>query len=182
MFKKIDIGFSVVIFIVFIIAAIYLIISGIIDLFVEKKVDLGNANLKFAEEFVNVYKDDEEYINASNYLVRDYNTYYSIQNAIDNLMLNISKEKYSDIYIILSEELKDRYTKEKFITGFKNFVKENITEKDIEDISDVNLLEKAYKIENNSYLCELRFEKNTKTIGLIFDEVNSQYKIFYIEF
>lgn len=182
MFKKFDMGFSVVIFIVFIIAAIYLIISGIVDLFVEKKVDLGNTNLKFAEEFVNIYKEDEEYIKKSNYLVRDYNTYYTIKNATDNLILNISEDKYSDIYTILSQELKDKYTKEDFITEFKKFVKENITEQELENISDINFLEKVYAIERNSYLCELKFETNAKTIGLIFDEINSQYKIFYIEF
>lgn len=183
MFKKIELGLNFFILAMLVISILYAIISGIIGTFSKaKNEDIGKANVNYGEEFVNIYSDNEEYLNGSEELVKDYSEYYTVKTAVDNFMLSLSKENYSELYSIVTAEIKDKYNKKEFNSKMKEYVSDNISDEVLDNLGDVNVLNRVYKVSDSSYICELKLEEKIKMLGITLNSKNMTYDVFYIEF
>ena len=180
---KLDLGMKFFIIAVFGIAVIYCILSSVFGLFKsekkEEKIDINNI-----DKYVTIYSDEtgDTDIDTSK-LVKNYSTYYTVESAVKNFIEALVDEGYSKTYGILSEEMKEKYSKKEYLNNIEKFVSENF--KDNETTYDVDYcLNKVYYIsDDNKYLCECKnINEDIVKIGINLNITDNTYTVFYVEF
>ncbi len=192
MFKQLNKGTNIIIIVVFALACLSFIINAIIGIF--KKPELLNTD-DITQYIItdNVVDENGNITKASN-IVKDYNTFYTLQDATENFIQYIVDQKFSQTYSVLSDEIKSKYSKSEYedkikVVYDKNFSvtysDENIKngqDNGINNFNNSNNLVNLYKISENEYICETK-NVHSKIFKLgIRLENNNTYKVFYIDF
>lgn len=181
--NKLDLGMKFFIIAVFGIAVIYCILSTVFGLFKddkkEEKLDIDNI-----DKYISIYSEE----NGKNEvdktkLVKDYSNFYTVQSAVQNYIDTLIDGKYSKTYNILSEEMKEKYSKSEYVKNIEKFT----TTYFVNDDSTYDLdycLVRAYNIESLVYLCECKTldENKNINIGIKFNISDSTYTICYLDF
>lgn len=186
MIEKINKNLKIVILFIFAIAVVYFIILSIVN-----SVKLSNEKKKSEIDIDNIssYIPTQEQIDSGekeSILVTDYNLFYTIQDATENFLQYLSDGKFDITYNILSAEMKKKYTKEQYMEKVSILAKESFITPDDPDegiFVNSNNLYRAYKIAENTYLCETKDKsKNIKKLGVKLFPYDKTYLVFYIEF
>lgn len=191
MLKKINISTNIILVIIFIIAFIVFIISAIGEFFQKKGViDTSNINKYIINE--NVIDETGNTIKAAN-LVKDYNTFYSLQDASENFIQYVIDNKYSQTYNVISDEMRKKYSRKEYEDNIKKIynerfsidsVNKNTSGQDVEinSFNNSNNLLRVYKISDTEYICQTKdINSNTLDMGIRLLNNNS-YEVFYIQF
>ena len=181
--NKLDLGMKFFIIAIFGIALIYCILSFVFDLFEgEKKEELLDINN--VDKYISIYSEDTgETELDKDKLVKDYSTFYMLQSAVQNYINALIEGKYSKTYNIMSEEMKDKYSKAEYLKSVEEFTNNNFVNADSTYDLDYCLV-RAYNIETLTYLCECRTlnaDKNIR-IGIKLNITDSTYTICYLDF
>lgn len=180
---KLDIGMKFFIIAVFGIAVIYCILSTVFGLFKdderEEKLDVNNIN-----KYISIYSEDtgENELDTSK-LVKNHSKFYTLQTAVRNYIEAIIDGKYSKTYNLLSEEMKEKYSKSEYNKNIENFVSTHFIDSDSTYDLDYCLV-RAYNINSSVYLCECKtlVEDSNIKIGIKLDVSNNTYTICYLDF
>jgi len=179
---KLDIGMKFFIIAVFGIAIIYCILSVVFGLFQDENI--GNkVDINDIEQYITIYSDETgESETDTSKIVKDYSTYYTIESAVKNFIQALVDEDYAKTYNILSEELKEKYSKKEYLSNIEKFTKDNFIHD--ESLYEVDYcLNKVYNLSNFMYLCECNTVNDVSVkIGLKLDTSNKTYTVFYIDF
>ncbi|MBR1884017.1 MAG: hypothetical protein IJ809_03625 [Clostridia bacterium] len=119
-------------------------------------------------------------------LVHDYNLFYTLEDISNQIISALKEGRYKEIYSLLSSDLAGDISKEQWEELLKNYFTDNfsnITDEDGEEVeyeNSKNLLN-AYTIDSNTYVLEIKNNRNVRTkIGIqIID--SARYKIIYFE-
>ncbi len=168
-----------VVILVFFIASLLYVIYTLIFNSSDKNMG-GNGKNNYTKEEVEIYSSDE-------YLVLDYNTFYTIENISKQIILALSEGKYKELYGVLSSDLAGDISKEQYKNIFSEFYISNFSDiKDEEGIvveayqNSKNLVN-AYSIAENTYIAEIKNNHNgTTKIGIKTSSDNT-YEIVYFE-
>ena len=171
--NKLDMGMKYFILIMFGISLIYVIFTSIFGRN-EKKNQLSYDD---AQKFVNIYLEQDSVDSDINeYLVHDYNEYYTIKSAIDNFIGAYSKGNAREIYGILDKTLKAQYSQKEFDELLKG-----IDDDLVSNYEDVGYVKEVYSLENYQYICNLKYNDFTATLGVRLNIDDNTYNIFYIK-
>lgn len=168
--NKLDMGMKYFILIMFGISIIYLIFASIFS----SNGTKSQMTYDNAKEFINVYLDNN--YDSEKYLVHDYNEYYSIKSAIDNFIGAYSKGNIREIYGILDKTLKAKYSQKEFDELLKG-----IDEDLVSNYEDVGYVKEVYSLGNYQYICNLKYNDFTATLGVRLNIDDNTYNIFYIK-
>lgn len=169
--NKLDMGMKYFILIMFGISLIYVIFTSIFGKN-EKKNQLAYDD---AQKFVNIYLEQES-ADSNEYLVHDYNEYYTIKSAIDNFIGAYSKGNTREIYGILDKTLKAQYSQKEFDELLKG-----IEDDLVSNYEDVGYVKEVYSLGNYQYICNLKYNDFTATLGVRLNIDDNTYNIFYIK-
>lgn len=191
MLKKIDLGTNIILLIIFIIAFIVFVVSAIGLLFDKKEsLDIADIDNYIVKE--NVLDENDNIIKYSN-LVRDYATFYTLQDASENFLQYIIDNKYSQTYNVLSDEMKEKYSKKEYEENLKKLYNERFSidslpkstsgqDTEINNFNNSNNLVRLYKISDAEYICQTKdINSNIFDIGIRLLS-NNNYEVFYIQF
>lgn len=140
----------------------------------------GNSKFSYSKEEVEIYSSKE-------YLVSDYNTFYTVENISKQIISALSEEKYKELYKVLSSELAGDISKEQYANVFKEFYISNFSDiknEDgivIESYQNSRNLVNLYTISENTYIAEIKNNHNGTTKICIKLESNNTYKLVYFE-
>lgn len=188
MLEKINKGLNIFIFVILVIAFIMLLISVVSGWISDYK---ASKNEILDNEQINIYVNDIENNEDTNLesaeLVRDYTLFYSLQDACENFIEYLTEEKFGQTYNIVTSEIKAQYSNFEYIDKMKVFYKNNLALIEEEDnpilYTNRNNLLSAYKVSNNSYICQIRNNPGESfKLGIRLNPKNNTYKVFYIEF
>lgn len=115
-------------------------------------------------------------------LVKDYNTFYTVQTAFSNYITALMEGKYSATYSLLTQDIKSRYDKKSYVENITEYTKNNFGSKDThnEYIVDYNL-KYLYLVKENVYIGEiLNINGELTKIGVVIND-DYTYRIFYVE-
>lgn len=180
---KLDLGAKFFIIAVFGIAVIYCILSTVFGLFKEdskkEKLDINNINsyiLIYSEETGNNEIDKSK-------IVRNYSDFYTIQSAIQNYITALIEGEYSKTYDILSDEMKEKYSKKEYYSNVEKLTTTYFFSSDSTYDLEYCLV-RTYNIKPSIYLCECKTLSEEKNINIAIeiDNYDSTYKICYIDF
>lgn len=199
--KGFDNGVKIVILFIFMIALGYFIFSVIGLAFkgdeseVITDVDIDNIDQYLTSDSQNevgIYDEQntgniEESIAKidESKIVKDYSKFYTIQNAMENFVDCLLDGEYGESYSILSDEMRNKYSKKEYVEKAEKLQKERfpIDHPDTAFMNS-NRLMKAYKIsEGEEYIIEYSdYEAKIVKFGIRLNTAKNQYTIFYIEF
>lgn len=115
-------------------------------------------------------------------LVKDYKTFYTVQNAINNYINALIEENYEKTYSILSQELKSKYDKTSYIETIAEYKSNNFVSSERNMYDTVDNLQNVYLIDDNTYVGELKNINNEIIkIGVILNYSTKTYQVFYLE-
>ncbi len=162
-----------VFFVASVLFAIYSLIFG-------DKSNTGDRINGINNEQVAIYTTNE-------YIVSDYNTFYTAENIINQFISVMSEGKYNDAYAVVSSDLTEDISKEKFIELLKEFYTYNFSDISNQDgkvtkYSQNRNLDYLYKMTDKIFIAKIK--NNTGklvNIGIKMDSENS-WQIVYLEF
>ncbi len=169
--------FNVIVLVFFIASLLFVLYTLIFN-----NGDAGSNNGKFnyTQEEISIYSSPE-------YIVKDYNTFYTIENICKQIISALSEEKYKEVYKVLSSELAGDISKEQYKSIFAEFYISNFS--NVKDESGVvtkeyknsrNLVN-AYSIDKNTYIAEIKNNHDSTTKIGIKIYSNNTYEIVYFE-
>ena len=165
---------------VFGIAVIYCILSSVFGLFnheeEEDKIDIDNI-----ESYITIYSEESGEENIDNgKLVKHHSTYYTVQTAVQNYIQALIDGEYTNTYSILSDEMKEKYSKKEYEEKIGEFANNNFISSEISyDIE--YCLQKCYLIGDFTYLCECNSISGTIIkIGIKLNTSDNTYNVFYV--
>lgn len=177
MLDKIKNGFNLVIIFIFIIAFIYFIVITIINIFSPtKNIDSTNISM----QNVDIYISDDR-------IIKDYSTFFNVEVIIQNIILNLNKGNYDNIYSTFSSEEKNNIKQSYFDSNIKQYVDNNFRydvneEMDSVGYKNYNNLKMLYSVNDNEYIAVVTsingFEETKIGIKLL---TNNKYMITYLE-
>lgn len=159
----------------------------------EEYLDIDNISKYIIKES---YVDENGKKVESN-VVRDYNTFYTVQNASENFIENMLNENYEASYEILSKEMKNKYSKDEYLVKIKEFSESRLKSSvmNVESVDNTgvatdftlplfdnnNNMKYVYKISDTEYIGE-SMDRSFKIFKIGIRMQNGKYEIFYIEF
>lgn len=193
--KDLNNGLKFVILFFFIIAVGYFIFSVIELAFkgdneIITNVDIENINQYIEKESEND-KNKEDDSNKENLeideskIVKDYSKFYTIQNAMENFVDCLLDGNYAESYSVLSDEMKNKYSRSEYVEKVEKLQKENFPVDDPDTVfMNSNRLVNAYKIsDGEEYVIEYsNYKAKLVKFGIRLNTAKKQYTIFYIEF
>lgn len=192
MLDKINKGLNIFILVILGISFIFLLVSvvsgWVTDYKNSKNQVLSNEQIDIYVNDINKVIEDDETVDMSNLeIVKDYTLFYSLQDACENFLQYIIEQKYGTTYNIVTKEIKDNYSNFEYIDKMKGFEKNNLATINILDdpivYTNRNNLLNAYKVGENSYICQVRNNAGDSfKLGIRINQKNNTYKVFYIEF
>lgn len=194
--KGLDNGVKIVILFFFVMALGYFVFSMIGLAFendeeIKTKVDIDNINQYIEKETTTENPNENGSTESNNMqideskIVKDYSKFYTIQNAMENFVNCLISSDYAESYSVLSDEMKNKYSKSEYIEKVEKLQKENFPVDDQDHIFiNSNRLVNAYQIsEGEEYIIEYSNAKsNLVKFGIRLNSTKNQYTIFYIEF
>lgn len=191
MLNKMRSWLNIGILIIFIFAILYFIIVSIIGVFNPKKnvtVDVAVINKYMQVDF---NKLDAEQKNA---IVKDYNLFFSLQDATENFIQYLTDGKYDNTYSVLATEMKSKYEKNDYVAKITEYTNNNFKARTYTDpetgklmtdydaiFNNASNLLRAYKVNDNSYLCVTKNANGEYIfIGIRTDSLNKKYNVFYL--
>ncbi len=177
MLDKVKNGINFTIIIIFIIAFIYFIVISIINAFFPPKIE---GAIFISQDNVDIYIVEEN-------IVQDYTTFFNVEKIIQNVIFNLNKKEYDNVYSSLSLEAKENIDKSYYMKHIEKYVEDNFKydiydEQNVSGYVNAKNLKMLHKINDNEYIAVL---KSTNFIGeakigiKLID--NSTYVITYIE-
>jgi len=164
------------------IALIFCIVSWITNLFGGKSENNKKIDINNIDKYVTIYSEEtgETTIDESK-VVRDYTTFYTIQSALQNYIGALIDEDYSKTYSVLSDDMKQKYSKSEYVEAVKELVESELIGGAKYNIA--NCLTKASLIDKNVYLCECKtIDNGSFNVGIKLNTSSYTYTIFYLEF
>ncbi len=114
-------------------------------------------------------------------LVKDYQTFYTVQNAFNNFIDALINGKYSDTYSITTQDIKSKYDRNTYIGKIKDFTEINFLSNDKPYVNSSNL-KFLYTVKEDAYIGEIvNANGDLVKIGVILNRKDSTYKVFYID-
>lgn len=192
MFKQLNKGTNIIIIALFAIACVSFIVNAIIGIF--KKPVLLNTDDISQYIITNNVVDENGKVTKTSNLVRDYTTFYTLQDATENFIQYIVDEKFSQTYNILADEIKSKYSKSEYEDKIKSVYDKNFSveytdenvksgqDNGINNFNNSNNLVNLYRISENEYICETKnVHSEIFKLGIRLENKNT-YKVFYIDF
>ena len=147
-----------------------------------------NGDKKIQENIDTISTEEIAIYSTKEYLVKDHNTFYTIESIIKRIVSALSEGRYTEVFSVFSSDLAGDISKEQASTILQEYYINNFS--DVKDESgnivsnyDTNrILKNLYAYKSNSYIAE--FENNTGKICKIGITLKQDYtyEIIYIEF
>lgn len=114
-------------------------------------------------------------------LVKDYQIFYTLQNAFNNYIDALMNGKYSETYSITTQDIKSKYDRNTYTSKIKDFTEINFLSSDKPYVNSSNL-KFLYKVKDNAYIGEIiNVNGDLVKIGIITNTSEGTYKVFYID-
>jgi hypothetical protein len=176
MLDKIKSGLNLSIIFVFMIALIYFIVVSMINLFSPEV----NKSINITTENINIYTSDAE-------IVTNYTTFFNVEAIIQNIIMNLNKENYQEIYSAFSTQAKQNISKDYFMKNVAKYVNDNFKysfEEDVDEIGYKNYsnLKMLYSMDDNEYIAVVKSNNATGESKFGIKLINNnEYAITYLE-
>ena len=177
MLDKIKTGFNWTIIFIFLIAFIYFIIISIINMLSPTKdSELTDVN----------QKNVDIYMTNSN-IVKNYSTFFNVETIIQNIILNLNKGNYNEVYSTLSYEEKNNISKKYFTSNIEEYINNNFKYNVFDEMDRVGYenysnLKMLYSINKDEYIAVVTSTNTLKETKIGIKLINnSKYLITYLE-
>lgn len=175
MLNKIKNGLNIFILFMFVVALVYGII--IIVYKTLNSENISNENI-ISKENVDIY------IENKNLLKSDYNTFYSLEKCVQDIISSLNEGKNQEVYDILIKDMKTRVENKEKLTEYynNNFKYEKLGDMGSKGYNNQNNLKEVYKADKDVYICIVKntSEEGTTKIGI--KKVNNvNYLISYLD-
>lgn len=176
MLEKIRSGLNLFILFMFVVAFIYGIVIIITNAINSEKINNMNP---ITTQNVDIYLTE-------NYLLKtDYNTFFTLEDCIQDVITSLHDNKLSDVYNILIGDLKNTIGNDKTkLTEYynKNFKYEFPDNMSFYGYQNVNNLKQVYKVDKNTYICVVTSINESKLTKIGIKLIDSEtYLVSYIE-
>lgn len=169
----------------FVILLIFLVVTFISNMVKDYKDSKQTAveSIENIDEYIikeNIITETE--VKESN-LVKDYKTFYTLQNAINNYISALLEGKYDKTYSITTQDIRAKYDKATYVEKIKAYTQENFVGYDSDDIYDnVDNLKYLYLVSDNVYIGEIEnISGELLKIGIVINSAENTYRVFYVE-
>ncbi len=176
MLDKIKSGLNLSIIFVFIIALIYFIFISVVNVFSPS----GNKSTDITPENINIYTSETK-------IVTSYTTFFNVETIVQNIIMNLNKENYQEIYSIFSVQARQNISKDYFMKNVEKYVSNNFKYSFEEDVDEVgyknyNNLKMLYSMDNNEYIAVVKSNNTSgeSKIGIKLIN-NNEYAVTYLE-
>lgn len=173
---------KVFILIFFIFAIGYFVFAFLGSLFKKEPENRTQVDIENIQQYTKNENTDEDVYDSQ--VVKNYSKFYTIQNAMQNFVDSLIKGEYSDSYSVLSNEMKDKYSKKEYLEKIEKLQKQHfpVDDPDYMYINNSKLMNATKISEAEEYLVDyMDVEGKTVKFGIRLNTDKKEYSIFYIE-